>query len=507
MGLVEMANKGRAGDTMIVHATPGEIVIPREVAALRPDLVAHVGQQIRLMGGNPSNVVVGRGRINPATGIQEFATQEEVTAAYQQTLGRAPDAAGMAYWTQGNNYNPQAFAAAAMPEKAISSAYSSSFGRPAEQAGYDYWTKQGAGNSNYDYAGEIRKAAQGQDIVARGDIDAGGVDTTKTWGSGASLSDPRLRYDAANNTWGTAETPSVPSPPLTGAGVPGLVGAVPKPTALMRTITPEETVRGQLNALIAEDSPYLQSAKNYALAGMNDRGLASSSLAIGAAQRAAIDAATPIAGQDATTYATSGLSAQNANQGVDLTGYQAGLKEVSDKQAAGYASELQRQKDDAYATLNLSLKQIDKDLEIQKINLQDRDSFAKTVGPIMQQYQGEFAKIQIDPNFANPDEKAAAIQRLNDIYQPQISAINSIYGYDLKWDNIPPPTTAPTAPTAQPMSSGTDTPPDSESQQVAEAGYPVFVADPAPLPIAPGGYKYVRAAGGWRLIQAVNSDM
>ncbi len=104
-GIINMASQGRGGDTMMAHMTPGEMVIPKEVAALRPDLVAHVQEGIRRMGGDASKYVAGNGRINPQTGAEEFATQDEITQAYQTQLGRAPDAAGLAYWQA----NPEGF--------------------------------------------------------------------------------------------------------------------------------------------------------------------------------------------------------------------------------------------------------------------------------------------------------------------------------------------------------------------------------------------------------------
>jgi hypothetical protein len=80
--LQDAAGKGRGGDTRVAHVTPGEVVIPKEVVAIRPDLVRHVMTQLKQMGGNPKNIIVGRGRVNPSTGIEEFATAEEVEAAY-----------------------------------------------------------------------------------------------------------------------------------------------------------------------------------------------------------------------------------------------------------------------------------------------------------------------------------------------------------------------------------------------------------------------------------------
>ena len=77
-----LASRGRNGDTRLAHLTPGEVVIPKEVAALRPDLVNSLAQQIKAMGGKPERTMVGRGHINPKTGIEEFATEAEVRGAY-----------------------------------------------------------------------------------------------------------------------------------------------------------------------------------------------------------------------------------------------------------------------------------------------------------------------------------------------------------------------------------------------------------------------------------------
>ena len=81
-----------------------------------------------------------------------------------------------------------------------------------------------------------------------------------------------------------------------------------------RDITDNELVAHQLNKLIADNSEYVQSAENRAYEQAAARGLINSTMAVGAGRRAAIDAALPIATSDAGTYATSGLSAQEAGQ-------------------------------------------------------------------------------------------------------------------------------------------------------------------------------------------------
>lgn len=64
-----------------------------------------------------------------------------------------------------------------------------------------------------------------------------------------------------------------------------------------------ETAAGQLNTILANDSPLMQRARAQAMQGMNARGLLNSSMAQEAGVAAMIDRATPIAQQDANTYA------------------------------------------------------------------------------------------------------------------------------------------------------------------------------------------------------------
>jgi hypothetical protein len=77
----------------------------------------------------------------------------------------------------------------------------------------------------------------------------------------------------------------------------------------------DQTVQGQLNNVIAADSPLMQQAKTGALQQMNQRGLINSSMAIGAGQDAVVKNALPIAQQDASMYGRSGeFNATASNQ-------------------------------------------------------------------------------------------------------------------------------------------------------------------------------------------------
>ena len=64
----------------------------------------------------------------------------------------------------------------------------------------------------------------------------------------------------------------------------------------------KETVSGQLDSLLAKDSAYTNRARAGAMQTANKRGLLNSSMAAGAGEAAAIDAALPIANADAQVY-------------------------------------------------------------------------------------------------------------------------------------------------------------------------------------------------------------
>lgn len=113
---------------------------------------------------------------------------------------------------------------------------------------------------------------------------------------------------------------SVPKQPELGSTTPPTaVGSSTSWTApVQRTIdAPKETVQGQMSGLMAADSPYMQQARTRAAQAMNGRGLLNSSMAIGAGESAAYDAALPIANADAQIYGNaSNLNTQTTNQAL-----------------------------------------------------------------------------------------------------------------------------------------------------------------------------------------------
>lgn len=65
---------------------------------------------------------------------------------------------------------------------------------------------------------------------------------------------------------------------------------------------PTDTVQGQVDSILAKDSPLMQRARTLATQQMAQRGLVNSSMAQGAGVAAMVDRATPIAAQDANTF-------------------------------------------------------------------------------------------------------------------------------------------------------------------------------------------------------------
>ena len=65
-------------------------------------------------------------------------------------------------------------------------------------------------------------------------------------------------------------------------------------------MTEDQTVEGRLDGILAKNSPLMQRAATQGMQYANQRGLLNSTMAVGAAQGAMIDRATPIAQQDAS---------------------------------------------------------------------------------------------------------------------------------------------------------------------------------------------------------------
>lgn len=83
-------------------------------------------------------------------------------------------------------------------------------------------------------------------------------------------------------------------------------------------LTPDETMYGNVMKITQADDPFMQAAATAAKQQMNTKGLLNSSLAIGAGQQAAYQAAMPIAQFDANAKKSVGDMQFNADQQTNL---------------------------------------------------------------------------------------------------------------------------------------------------------------------------------------------
>ena len=81
-----------------------------------------------------------------------------------------------------------------------------------------------------------------------------------------------------------------------------------------------DTVSGQLSKILSTDSPLVTRARAGAMQAANSRGLLNSSMAAGAGEAAAIDAALPIASADASTHSQQRLANQQVSNVADQFG-------------------------------------------------------------------------------------------------------------------------------------------------------------------------------------------
>lgn len=96
----------------------------------------------------------------------------------------------------------------------------------------------------------------------------------------------------------------------TAQGYTARTGTAQNATAVLRDVRPEDTVQYQIDSVINTNSPLMQRARAQSAADQVRRGTVNSSMAIQAGQAAVLDAALPIAQQDAKTYETQGRDNQ-----------------------------------------------------------------------------------------------------------------------------------------------------------------------------------------------------
>lgn len=179
--------------------------------------------------------------------------------------------------------------------------YLSKLGRGADQAGLEYWTQ---------YANEHGIEAAKQAFINSAEV-RGYQSSVGTGGSNAgSGNDNQGPADQVPDSWYDPE-----------ADKNGQYGQVDTSNnAVVRQVNGNtDTVQGQLDTLLQEQNPLMQRAYYKGLDLANSRGLLNSSMASEAAMAAMMDAALPVAQQDAQTYYNQGTINQAAMNDFNLS--------------------------------------------------------------------------------------------------------------------------------------------------------------------------------------------
>lgn len=81
------ADLGRGGDNQLIHATPGEVMLPPEFQAMNPDIMAKLTRAIQQMGMDPTDFVVGNDTDpNPYTGLEEHGFWKKLKKALGKSI-------------------------------------------------------------------------------------------------------------------------------------------------------------------------------------------------------------------------------------------------------------------------------------------------------------------------------------------------------------------------------------------------------------------------------------
>ncbi len=135
--------------------------------------------------------------------------------------------------------------------------------------------------------------------------------------------------------------------------------AVESKPALSEVNPNTETVEGRLNELTSGDSKYVNLARNNAVRESNSRGLINSTIAAAAGEEKAIEAALPIAQQDASTYSDRSILNQSEQNKFNINQQSNDLSMEINQQSA----DLNMKVDEFRSELSKSEEQWAKDLQ------------------------------------------------------------------------------------------------------------------------------------------------
>lgn len=211
-------------------------------------------------------------------------------------------------------------------------------------------------------------------------------------------------------------------------------------------LTPEAKVSTQLTNLLAADSPYMTQVANKSNEQANKLGLLSSSMAVGAGQRAAIQSALPIAQADAQMAGQFQLGQQKAEYDVskDListqlnadylkykgeidTTFQSAMKSADAKTAAIYQDAQNKWNYDIQTSLKTFDNQWAERLANGQVSQERYNNAMSSIGAITQNTQTNISNVLQDPDIASMNADVVA-SMLNNIQDHALASIEFVSG-------------------------------------------------------------------------------
>lgn len=202
---------------------------------------------------------------------------------------------------------------------------------------------------------------------------------------------------------------------------------------------PQDTVAGNLTALLDRSNPYIQQNEREAQRFAGSRGLINSTIAARAGREAAIKSALPIAQQDAQTNAklTENVQANELNK--DFATLDNNLAMIKEANSQG---------------LRL---QVETALANQKISLDQRQMFAQEASRIITETQTQIGAVGTSQK--TPEQQTAAINQLVEQRDSQISMLLNLMQASADWDWFTQGASTAAAPTPAPVPASTQPPP------------------------------------------------
>lgn len=263
------------------------------------------------MGRMPGSTGSGSGTDTLPGGLLNNPALNELGANGDVITNKAPNPAPAPSPTPGITQQQKTSApSATTPATAtdITNDFTTDFGRPVAPAGeafYESALQQNPGMTQAQLDAMIKGGAQTQDQAAATSLQGKGLlqsNWTQPTLNPSDVAGSKDTWNPTTNQWQTAASGTGAPAPATSVGY----------TAAQDTVTPGQTVAGNLANNLNVNSPLIQLAQTQGNEQSNARGLLNSSIGVSAAENAMIQAALPVSEQDASTQAQAALANQAA---------------------------------------------------------------------------------------------------------------------------------------------------------------------------------------------------